>query len=152
MLKGSVVLKKLLNKFTSASTGTPSDGLGGGGDGSESSASIIANFHAASRQQNDEKTGADWELNEIIVDNEEEGADHDSQHPPPFTNTGSEKGTTSQPGSLRRNFDRHNSASSESGYSSWLRGHLWPYVVTVFNPHFEEPGTPIIIPYLQASF
>ncbi|VDB95608.1 unnamed protein product [Peniophora sp. CBMAI 1063] len=136
------ILKRVLHKFTSASTGTPSDGLGGG-DGSESSASIIANFHAASRQQNSEKNGADWELDEIIVDNEDEGAgaDHDSQHRPHLTaNTGSEKGTVSQTGSLKRNFDRRDSGNSESGYSSWVRGHLWPYVVTFFNPHFEEPS------------
>lgn len=135
------MLKRVLHQFTSASTGTPSDGLGGGGEGSESSASVIASYHAAARQQNSEKNGGDWELEEIIVDNEEGGADHESQHRPHLTaNTGSEKGTLSQNGSLRRNFDRQNSGHSDSGYSSWVRGHLWPYVVTFFNPHFEEPG------------
>lgn len=134
------MLRRFMHKLTSASTGTPSDGLGGG-DGSESSASIIANFHAAARQQNSEKSGADWELDEIIVNNEpEEAEDSDSQHKPAFTTaTGSEKGTVSQTGSLKRNFDRRDSGNSESGYSSWVRGHLWPYVVTFFNPHFEEP-------------
>ena len=138
--KVAVVFKRMLHKFTSASTGTPSDGLGG--DGSESSASVIANFHAASRQQNSEKNGADWELDEIIVEHEPvDGEDHDSQHRAQFTtNAGSEKGTLSQNGSLRRNFDRRNSGNSDSGYSSWVRGHLWPYIVTFFNPHFEEPG------------
>lgn len=135
------VVKNAFYKFTSASTGTPSDGLG---KDSESTASIIQAFHAAARQQNDEKSGADWELDEIIVSNDHSEADHsqsatDSGHKAQRT-TSSEKGTTSHGGSLRRNFDRQDSRASESVYSSWMRGRLWPYVITFFNPHFEDPG------------
>lgn len=153
----------MLSKITSASTGSPSDGLNN--DGSESSASASTSLggliSAGQRHTAAEKDGGDWFLDEVVVDGE--GGDRPGTH-----GHGSEKDTgtrqsESGQGSVRGMHGGYEGGSRSGGSTdAWdtgrdtgglwglLRWRLWPVMVEFFDPRFEDPGAFIL--YLNTNY
>ncbi|KDQ54456.1 hypothetical protein JAAARDRAFT_696446 [Jaapia argillacea MUCL 33604] len=125
--------RDLLRTLTTASTGTPSDGLG---DVSEGSTSVPA-FLASQKQAGTEKDGGDWFVNEVVVTGD------DDQH----RHLGSEKGTTTRQsesgaGSMHRGVAGTNESPGshhyQGGILEWIQWRFWPTVHTFFDPKFED--------------
>lgn len=146
----------MVSRITSASTGSPSDGLNN--DGSESSASASTTLGglsvSAQKQSAAEKDGADWVLDEVVVDGE--GGDRPGTHNGNGHGSERETGTKqseSGQGSLRGGYGAHEGGSRSGGSTdAWdigrdtgglwglLRWRLWPIMVEFFDPKFDETG------------
>ncbi|EIM79723.1 uncharacterized protein STEHIDRAFT_126395 [Stereum hirsutum FP-91666 SS1] len=146
-------VRQVLSKITSASTGSPSDGLNN--DGSESSASASTSLggliSAGQRHTAAEKDGGDWVLDEVVVDGE--GGDRPGTHVHGSEKDTGTKQSESGQGSVRGVHGGYEGGSRSGGSTdAWdtgrdtgglwglLRWRLWPVMAEFFDPRFEDPA------------